>query len=53
MLSARFNNLKMIKYFVDEAGADLLKANEKGANIFHSAACLNSMHILDYAISKR
>jgi hypothetical protein len=40
----------MVKYLVEEAGANLLGESRIKANIFHLSVCFNFIHILDYAI---
>jgi len=53
LLATRLSNLEIVKYLVDEAGADLMGPTRINSNIFHSAAIFNGVKILDYAISKK
>ena len=45
--------MEIVKYLVEDAGANLLGPTRINSNIFHSAACYNEVRILDYAISKK
>ncbi|CAO2163384.1 unnamed protein product [Urochloa humidicola] len=51
MASAQSGDLSTVKYLLDRGG-DLMKADDKGRNVLHHAACTGSTKVTEYLLSK-